>query len=450
MSENQSAVAESTQEFVYPVKVENVGPAAKKVTVDIPPERISAKLAEQFKELRQHAQVPGFRAGHVPQKLLEKRFHNDVREQVRRDLLDESYKQAIEDNKIQVLGEPEFENVEALKLPDEGALSYSFQVEVQPDITLPELGNLMVKKPKIEVTEKNMEAAMTSLREQNGALTPVEDRGVESGDYLIADVHVKVGDEIVTHQHNAQLVARPGRLAGVQIDDLDQKLAGMKPEETRTIDVKMPETHANEQLKGKDAKIEILLHDIKHMELADIDEGFLEDLGFKNQEELQNALKEQMELRLKSDVQRAMHDQIRKYLLDNTQVEIPVKLSQKQTDRVINRRRVDMLMRGVQQDQLEAEVEKLRGAVQEEAARDLKLFFILQKIATDRNIDVNESEMNGRIAMIAAQRGQRPEKVKQEMSKSGALLDLYLNLREERTLDSVLETTRIEEVEPEK
>jgi trigger factor len=294
-----------------------------------------------------------------------------------------------------------------------------------------------------------MEAAMTSLREQNGALTPVEDRGVESGDYLIADVHVKVGEEVVAHQHNAQLVARPGRLAGVQIDDLDQKLSGMKPQETRTIDVKVPDTHANEQLKGKDAQVEVKLHDIKRMQLADVDEGFLEDLGFPNEEELRKALKEQMEARLKSDVQRAMHDQVRKYLLDNTQVALPEKLSQKQTDRVISRRRIDMLMRGVPQDQVDSAVEELRGAAQEEAGRELKLFFILQKIAGDRNIDVDEAELNGRVAMIAAQRGQRPEKVKQEMSKSGALLDLYLSLREERALDSVLETAQIEEVEPE-
>ena len=74
-----------------------------------------------------------------------------------------------------------------------GSLSYAFQVEVQPEFTLPELNGLKIKKPKIDVTDENVQQAMTNLREQQGALVPVEDRGVEPKDFLYADVHVKLG-----------------------------------------------------------------------------------------------------------------------------------------------------------------------------------------------------------------------------------------------------------------
>src|SRR3954467_6435023 len=117
MAENESAVAEqqaqAEQPFQYAIKVEDAGPATKKVTVDIPQERIAEKLKEQFKELRQQAAIPGFRAGHAPQKLIEKRFSNDVKEQVRRSLISESYEQAVEKNSLQVIGEPRFDNAEA-------------------------------------------------------------------------------------------------------------------------------------------------------------------------------------------------------------------------------------------------------------------------------------------------------------------------------------------------
>src|SRR5438270_9593633 len=98
----------------------------------MPPDRIQTKLEEQFKELRQQAAIPGFRPGHAPQKLIEKRFASDVKEQVRRSLISESYQQAVDKNKLQVLGEPQFDNPDLIQLPEAGPLTYSFEVEVQP------------------------------------------------------------------------------------------------------------------------------------------------------------------------------------------------------------------------------------------------------------------------------------------------------------------------------
>src|ERR1043165_6843965 len=121
MAENQetseSGTAVEEQPFDYPIRIEDAGPATKKVHIEIPKERIAAKLEESFKELRQQAAVPGFRVGHAPQKLIEKRFSQDVREQVRRALISESYEQAVEKNQLQVIGEPEFDNPDAIQLP---------------------------------------------------------------------------------------------------------------------------------------------------------------------------------------------------------------------------------------------------------------------------------------------------------------------------------------------
>ena len=80
-------------------------------------------------------------------------------------------------------------------------------------------------------------------------------------------------------------------------------------------------------------------------------------------------------------------------------------------------------------------------------SREMKLFFILQKIANDQNADVDEAELNGRIAMLAAQRGQRPEKMKQQMAKDGSLQNLYIQMREQKAVDKILEQAQIEDVE---
>src|SRR5665213_1956676 len=111
MAENETSVVDEQEEkYAYPVRIEDAGPGAKKVSVEIPHDRIVSELDKQFKELRTQAAIPGFRVGHAPQKLIEKRFSADVKEQVRRSLISESYSQAVEKNSLQVIGEPDFEN----------------------------------------------------------------------------------------------------------------------------------------------------------------------------------------------------------------------------------------------------------------------------------------------------------------------------------------------------
>ena len=399
MAEEQAAVQEP-EAIPYQIKIEDAGPATKKVSIEVPREVIASKLEEQFKTLRREAALPGFRPGHAPRKLIEKRFHSDVRDQVKRTLISESYQQAISQNSLNVIGEPHFDDAEKIELPETGNLTYSFEVEVQPDINLPPLVGLAVKRPKVEVKEEHVDQAMLNLRQQQGILVPVEDRGVEAGDYLVADVHLKVDGEVVSHQHDAQVIAKPGRFAGIQIDDLDVRLLGQRPGEKREFTVTAPETHADEKVRGKQVTVEVELKEIKTLELAEIDQPFLDGLGFANEGELREALREQMLQRVQYDVQQSMRDQINNYLLQNVYIDLPSKLSDRQADRVLSRRRIELLMRGLPEDQVDSRIEELRGGIKDEAVRDLKLFFILQKIATDFSVDVDETELNGRIALL--------------------------------------------------
>jgi len=455
MSETETADAtqEQTQDsaeqaFEYPVTVEDAGPGSKKVSVEIPRERIDSEIKKQFGELRKQAALPGFRVGRAPQKLIEKRFAGDVKNDVRRSLISESYEQAIEKNKLQVLGEPEFDDLDKAQIPEDGsALKYSFQVEVQPDFDLPDIAQITVKKPKIEIKDENIDQAMLNLREQQGTLVPVEDRGIEEKDYLTADVYVKLDDKEVAKQLDAQLVARPGRIGGVQIDDLADRLKGMKPDESRSFTIKAPDNHPDESARGKDLSIEITLKDIKKLELAEVSEAFLADLGFEQESELRDALREQMQEKIDSDVQSAMREQVARYLYDNVKLELPQKMSERQVDRVIQRRAMDLMMRGATREQLEANIEAIKAGAGDEAQRELKLFFILQKLAANLEVDVDEEELNGQIAYMAIQREQRPETLKKEMSQNGQLVQMYIQMREQKALDKVLETVKVEVVE---
>ncbi len=448
MAEQATATDVQEEQYTYNVTVEDAGPGTKKVSVEIPEDRIKSVLEDQFRDLKREAAIPGFRAGRAPRKLIEKRFAADVREQVRRQLLSESYEQALEKNNLQVIGEPEFDNPDDIKLPESGSFRYSFSVEVQPEITLPDFSQLTIKKPKIEVTDENVDQAMKNLREQQGTLVPVEDRGIEDGDYVTADVSVKLGEEQIMQQPDAQLVARAGRIAGIQVDDFADKIRGAKADETRTFTLHAPESHADERIRDKDVEVEIKVKQIRKLEPAEINEVFLESLGFSNEQELRDALREQLVERIEQDVQNYMRQQVNDYLAENVEIELPAKLTERQTERVVQRRTIDLMMRGMSREQIEQNVEQIRSGASDEAKRELKLFFILQKIAADQDIDISEAELNGQIAMMAIQRGRRPEKLKQEMAADGSLTNLYVQLREQRALDKVIEQAKIEEVDP--
>ena len=446
MADTATGLAEKT-DFEYPVKVEEIAPATRKVTIEIPAERISQKLEENFKDLRAKANVPGFRIGHAPRKLVEKKFGADIREDVKRQLVSESYQQVIEKNGFEVLGEPVFEKSDEIKLPDSGSLNFTFEIEVRPQFTLPDLTAIAIKKPKVQVTEKHLEQALTNLREQQGALVPVEDRGVVAKDHVVGDFTVKFEGNELGVQKDVQFVVQPGRIGGIFIEDLDKQLEGAKPDERKTLNVKAPEDHPKLEIRGKDVQIEILIKDIKKLEPAELNEQFLENLGFTNQAELREALKEQMEIRVQNDIQQAMRDQVNKYLMDNVTMELPAKLSERQSAQIIQRRASDLLMRGMGMAAIEANIETIRAGAQEAAASELKSYFILDKIAQQEKIEVADGELNGQLAMMAMQVGERPEKLKQQMSKDGSLTNMYLKMRENKALDRVLESAKIEEVE---
>ncbi len=448
-----SAVAETQQEeaeFIYPITVEDAGPATKKVTIEIPESRISQTIAKQFRDIKPQASLPGFRPGKVPQKLLEKKFNKAVRDDVTKTLLQESYQQALKNNKLVVVGEPAFEKDEEITLPESGSLTFSFSVEVQPEFTLPDLTSIVIKKPKIEITDEHVSQAQQNLREQQGTLLPVEDRGVQEGDVIAADVHVKLDGEQVLHQHDVQLKVKGGTVLGIKIDDLPVQLAGAKVDDVKTININAGENHPTEKIKGKEVQVEFKIKDIRLLELAEIDASFLEQLGFANEQELNDALREEMVNRVTADVQNNMRDQVAKALLDGVTMELPQKLSKSQEARILQRRMIDLLQRGMPEAQVISNLETLKGGAQEEAARELKLFFILQTIANDNDVTITQGELNSNIAAIAAQRQMRPEKLKQQMESEGSLQTLYVRLRELKAIDKILEKAKIEEVEAEK
>ena len=126
------------------VSTEDVGPGRKRITIEVPPQRIQSKIGDSYKRLQNDADIPGFRRGRAPLRLIERRFGSAVRDDVRGQLISDCYTQAVEDEKLEVIGEPDIKDLESIELPDEGALIFSVEVEIAPAVTLPSLEGIPI------------------------------------------------------------------------------------------------------------------------------------------------------------------------------------------------------------------------------------------------------------------------------------------------------------------
>jgi len=433
------------------VTIEEAGPCKKKVVVEIPEEAVKSATDEQYETLRKDALVPGFRKGRAPRRLLEKRFGKETTEQIKLKLLVDASDSAVKDNELDVLREPDidFENIE---LPDTGPLKFDFEVEVHPEFDLPQLEGIVVNKTKLEVADEQIDRELEQLRKRLGVWTPRETGAVELDDQIIADATLKVEDvEEEEKLDNVEIYVRPNGFVGaIPVEKLDEVLVGAGAADTRQTTIDVPETYFREEYRGKKVDIRITVKDIKWLKPAQLDEDFLRKLAVEDENELREKIRDTLQGRLEQQSRTQMAEQIYRYLLDNSDFDLPVDVVAEHSTSLLQRQYSNLMMRGLSREQLEEQMDQLRAGSEQQAKEQLKTFFIMDKVAKKLEIDVSEEEINGYIAQLAIQQGQRPERMREGMLRDGSLAQFKLQVREEKCIAKLLESAKITEVKPEK
>ncbi|MBA7687978.1 Trigger factor [subsurface metagenome] len=452
-SEEQTTAVEEEQstKLKNTVTIEEAGPCKKKVSIEIPEEKIKNATDEKYNDLRKEALVPGFRKGRAPRRLLEKRFGKETTEQIKLKLLIDASDSAVKDNELQPIGEPDidFENIE---MPAEGPMKFDFEVEVRPDFDLPQLEGIPVTRTKLEVTDEQIDREIERLQRWSGIWTPRKDGAVEPEDQIIADALIKAeGIEEEQKLDNIEIYVRQNGFIGeIPVEKLDELLAGAEAGQTKQISVEVPKTYFREEYRGKKVDIQIDIKDIKWLKPAELDENFLTRLGIEDENELREKTQDTLQSRLETQARTQMTEQIHQYLLDNTDFDLPLDVVAAQSKTLLQRQYTNLMMRGLPREQLEEHIEQLQAGSEEHAREQLKTFFIMDKVADKLEIDVSEEEINGHIAQIAIQRGQRPERMREQMERDGSLAQFKLEVGQNNCIAKLLETAKITEKKPEK
>jgi trigger factor len=432
------------------VTITDAGPSRKKLAITIPAEAVEQKVGDSLDTIAVEAAMPGFRKGHAPRALIERKFGEAVLAEAKNQLIAQAYTQAVEANKLKVLGDPVGDLGDTLVLERGKPLSFEIEVEVVPEFELPELEGLKIDKPIVEVTDEMVDSEIEKILVNEGRLEELEKAA--PGDYLTG--HAVMRDDKGNEHYNIEgaVIQVPtketgpkGMILGLIVDDFAKQIGLPKPGDNLTVKTTGPDQHEIEGVRNADLTITFRVDRADRIVPAEAGE-LLERFGFESEDQLKDVVRGRMEQRVQIEQMNVMHQQAAAQLLDKTEITLPERLTAQQAGRILDRKRVELMHRGVEPQEVEQHIAELRAGSADAAVQELKLFFLLNAIAEKMEVTVNEAEVNGRIAQLAASRQIRPEALRQELIQTNRVGTVVQQIREHKAMAAVLEKAEITEL----
>jgi trigger factor len=424
------------------VKVETLAACKKRLSITLSREEIKAKMEERYGKLEQEAQVPGFRPGHAPRRLVEKRFHEAVEEQARAELISESLKKALEEQKLDIIGEPDLDP-EKIEMPADGPLTFSIDLEVRPEFTVPDYVGIPVNVEQPAIGDAEVAQALERLRESHGRLEDVPADGeAKENDIITGDVAMQAGDIVVLDRQNARVPVSAIAIEGIRLEKFGELLAGAKAGETRSTKITIDQTAEKEDLRGKEVELRVKINRIERVALPD-DAAVLKATDHEDLDALKRTLRRELEGRSEQAFRERQENAVHGWLMEQVKFDLPEELAKRHANNLLQRTVMGLQYRGVPVDEVEKRLEEIRSASTERAARELKLMFILDSIAKKENVEATDAEVDARVRFMAVQQGRRDDRLREEMEAEGTLANLRSQIRDDKVTRLLMEKAKI-------
>jgi len=421
------------------LEVEVASPSAceRHVTVTVSREDIDRYLDNAFSEMMPSATIPGFRAGRAPRKLVEGRFKKEVGEQIKGSLLMDSLGQISEQQDFTAISEPDL-NLDAVEVPEEGPMTFEFDIEVRPEFEMPKWKGLKLNRPIREFNDEDIDQQLEKMLARFGQLTP-HDGAASEGDYLTVNIITShegkqlVSDEERVTRIRPTLSFRDGKLAG-----FDKLMEGAKAGDKRSGQVELTQDADNEQLRGKKIDVEFEVLEVKQLKLPELTEDFLQEMGgFDSEEKLREAIQADLQRQLEYEQQQKIRGQITSSLTEAASWDLPPSLLQRQSARELERAVMELRRSGFSEAEIRARENQLQQNSAASTAQGLKEHFILERIAEEAEIQAEEGDFEKEIFLMSMQSGESPRRVRAQIEKKGLMDVLQNQILERKVLELV-------------
>ena len=419
------------------VDVKETSACEREVTVTIPREDINRYFQEQFDELVPKAEVPGFRAGRAPRNLVESMFRKQVADQVKGSLLMDSLSQISEQQDFSAISEPDLD-FEDVTIPEEGDLTYTFDIEVRPEFDLPEWKGLSLERPEHEFSEDEIDKRIQQLARSFSDLAPIEEP-VQLGDVITCDVVARHDGKTVSEKSEVNIqVAKTLSLSDCTVEKFDELVAGAKADDTRTTTVEISKFSENEDLQGQEVELEFKILDVKRIEEKPLDEVAAK-LGLDDAKSMRDLIEKSMQDQLQYAQREKVREQINQLLTESADWELPPDLLRRQSRREIERAMIELHASGFSESEVVARQNRLRKNILERTEVLLKEHFILERIAEEESIEEEPQDYDMEIARIAIQQQDSPRRVRAKLERTGQMDALRNMIIERKVIDLITE-----------
>ena len=441
----EEPTTEEKQKLNLSVDIKETSACERHVTVTVPRDDIERYFDKQFDELVPKAEVPGFRVGKAPRMLVEKKFRKQLANQVKGSILMDSLSQVSDNQEFSAISEPDLD-FEQVNTPDEGDLTYEFNIEVRPEFDLPKWKGLSLERPEREFTDSDIDGHIGKLSQQFSDLAPV-DEAVKADDYVVCNITSRFEEAVVNEQSEQLVQVAPTlSLADATLEGFDKLMIGAKSEDKKTATVEISEHADNEELRGKSVEMEFEVLDVKRVEGKDPSE-IAEQLGLESVDKLKELVRSSMEERLNYAQRETIRDQISKVLTESANWELPPDLLRRQSKRELDRAVMEMRSSGFSEQEIVGRENTLRKNILEKTETLLKEHFILERIAEEEKVEDEPGDYEIEIARIAAQQNDSPRRIRARLERQGQMDSLRNMIIERKVIDLITDSAKFKGTE---
>jgi len=428
------------------VTVENLAPCKKLLRVELDIAAVDEAFKTTTKEFQKQAALPGFRPGKAPEHLVIKKYGTEIADDVKRKLIGDSYRKAVEEKKLDVLGYPD---IEEIQFGRGQALQFAATIETSPDFQLPEYKGLIVKREDKAVTDADVDRALDLLREQRVKFETAA-RPAQTGDVVVVNYtgtcDGKPLTEIaptatgLTEQKNFWVEIKSDSF----IPGFGEQLLGAKASDKRTVTVDFPADFVSKELGGRKGIYEVEVVEVKEKSLPALDDAFAKTFEAESAEKLREGVRRDLESELKFKLQRDTRTQLVKELMGRVNFDLPESAVASETRNVVYDLVNENAKRGVSREIIEKEKDAIYSAAASNAKDRVKLSFLIQKIAEKEDIKVSQEEIARRVQTMATMYQIPPEKFVKDLQKRNGFVEIYDQLAHEKVMEFLENNAKVE------
>ena len=430
------------------VTVENLAPCKKLVRVEVEAQKVDEAFEKVTKDFQRQASLPGFRPGKAPRDMVVRKYGKDIEGEVKNTLLSDSYKKAVEEQKLDVLGQPDIEEIQFSRGQP---FQFAATVETAPEFELPEYKGIPVKREAQTVTDEDVARALEALRQPRTTFNKVE-RPAQNGDIVVVNYTGSCDGKPITEIAPTAKGLTEQKNFWVEIGaksfipGFDDQLLGAAAGDKRTVNVDFPADFVTPQLAGKKGVYETEVVEVKEKVLPAIDDAFALQYGAENLEKLRAGVRRDLENELSYKLNRDVRNQLIRSLLNRVNFELPETSVAHETRNVVYDLVQENAKRGVSRETIEQQKDQIYNAAAQGAKERVKVSFLLQKIAEKEDIKVSQEEIAHRINHLAGMYQIPADKFLKDLQKRNGLIEIYDQIMNEKVLELLQQNAKVEEV----